>query len=107
MRARCQAPGVQVVAAVPVAVPSVVGLRRTEAQCVLRARGLAWRFGMRPAVHRVPALPCDQLEHVKVAPDPDVLAQHPEPGIRVPPGSAIALEDECTRSLEAGGPPCL
>ena len=87
-----------------VIVPALVGLTESRAECLLRRRGLRWRFPGDSRVRSSPVAPCRST--TQVTPDPKVLEQKPRPATRVGKGSIVTIENGCTRRRLTGEPPC-
>ena len=88
-------------------VPTVTGMPRSQAECVLAGAGLRWRAGGDRRVHGKPVPPCTE-SGVAVAPDPTVRRQRPPAGHAPPKSRVVVLEDDCTLlRFEARDAACL
>ena len=76
--------------------PSLVGLRQTQAECLLKQAGLRWRVGGRGPSRGLARVPCAQNERQQVFPDPIVRRQVPPPGARLERGSVASFDTDCT-----------
>ena len=76
-----------------VRVPKLVGLRYSEAVCLLSEANLRWRAGQGP-VEATAGDACDP--NVSMSPDPDVKRQSPVAGTMVRRDSVVRFETVCT-----------
>lgn len=90
-----------------IAVPRVVGLTRTQAQCLLHATGFRWRDGDGP-IEEAPVIACQRVDGMTeaLAPDPVVRRQSPRPGKRVTRSTVVRFETDCSE-VRGRRPECL
>lgn len=86
--------------------PRLLGLRQTQAECLLKQAGLRWRAGGRGPSRAAARVPCSRNERQQVYPDPIVRRQVPRPGARLDRGSLVSFDTDCTL-LRRRGALCL
>lgn len=86
--------------------PRLIGLRQTQAECLLKQAGLRWRVGGRGPSRGAARVPCSRNERQQVFPDPIVRRQVPRSGARLDRGSVVSFDTDCTL-LRRRGAVCL
>jgi beta-lactam-binding protein with PASTA domain len=89
-----------------VAVPALRHATLRDATCRLRDMGLRWRQHGEQRAHTRQLSGCGSDGVGSSADDDHVTGQAPPPGTRVPRGTVIVLDTECSDLVRAGGGAC-